>query len=84
MLPTNRLGVVTLLIAPGSQDASRAPYISSKVKVKVKVKVMAKAMQFSSPAGLRLIEVFSPKIGRSVCFGGYDAFWALPAIAVTF
>ena len=69
MLPTNRLGVVTLLIAPGSQDASRAPYISSKVKV------MAKAMQFSSPAGLRLIEVFSPRIGRVL---------GLPAIAVTF
>lgn len=50
---TNRLNVVTLPIAPGSQDASRAPCRSSKVKV------MAKSMPFFSPAGLRLIEVFS-------------------------
>jgi hypothetical protein len=33
-----------------------------------------RAMPFSRPAGRRRIEVFSPKIGRRLCLGGYDAY----------
>ncbi|MBG6078201.1 hypothetical protein [Polaromonas sp. CG_9.11] len=33
-----------------------------------------RAVPFSRPAGRRRIEVFSPKIGRRLCFGGYDAY----------
>lgn len=32
------------------------------------------AVPFSRPAGRRRIEVFSPKIGRRLCLGGYDAY----------
>lgn len=33
-----------------------------------------RAVPFSRPAGRRRIEVFSPKIGRRLCLGGYDAY----------
>jgi hypothetical protein len=33
-----------------------------------------RAVPFSRPAGRRRIEVFSPKIGRRLSLGGYDAF----------
>lgn len=33
-----------------------------------------RAVSFSRPAGRRRIEVFSPKIGRRLCLGGYDAY----------
>lgn len=49
-----------------------------------------RAVPFSRPAGRRRIEVFSPKIGRRLCLGGYDAYrtWlvieANPQIATFF
>lgn len=39
-----------------------------------KSKPYARAMPFSRPAGRRRIEVFSPKIGRRLSLGGYDAY----------
>lgn len=39
-----------------------------------KSKPYARAMPFSRPPGRRRIEVFSPKIGRRLSLGGYDAY----------